>query len=384
MQGVESENWKGITLEMGQLRQRDYWPTSSWRTTTPQEFGLDAKSFIDLHQYAQGAQRVHSLLLVYSGYIVFEEYYHGWSQNKYHNMNSVTKSVTSALVGIALREGILDDLHRPALSFFPEYACQNQNVRKQAVTLHYLLSMSSGFVSPPGEIDTFLEHSSSVEKLLGRSVQHEPGKIFTYDDLDAHLVSLILNRVTRVPTAVFAQTYLFEPLGIWYDEQGRPYPWKHGIALADRPHPWGLWNEQDDALWSIDRQGYHIGGFGLQLTTREMAKFGYLYLNRGRWDGQIVLPATYVQDSLSQHVITPKDDTTHGEGYGYLWYLPHWWRYRSFWAIGFGGQVIACFPDLDVVVVMTAQPDLEGPPPHRKIISDFVMPILDEIASTQE
>jgi CubicO group peptidase (beta-lactamase class C family) len=380
---VESENWKGITLEMGQLRQRDYWPTSSWRTTTPQKFGLEAERFIDLHQYAQEEQRVHSLLLVYSGYIVFEEYYHGWSQNNYHNVNSVTKSVTSALVGIALRQGMLDDLHQPVLSFFPEYACQNQNKPKQAVTLRHLLYMSSGFVSSSGEIETFLEHSSSVEKILDRPVQYEPGQVFAYDDLDAHLISLILNRITGISTAVFAQTSLFAPLGIWYDEQGQPYPWKHGVALADRPHPWGLWNEQDDALWSIDRQGYHIGGFGLQLTTREMAKFGYLYLNQGRWDGQIVLPATYVQDSLSQHIITPKDDTTHGEGYGYLWYLPHWWLYRSFWAIGFGGQVIACFPDLDVVVAMTAQPDLEGPPPHRKIISGFVMPILDEIASTQ-
>ena len=323
-----------------------------------------------MQRCAQEDERIHSLLLVRSGYIVFEEYYHGWSQNKYHNVNSVTKSVTSALVGVALREKLIDTLDRPLLSFFSEYDARNGEA--DGVLLRHLLSLTSGLVSPPGDIDTFLEHTASLERILSRPAKHEPGQVFAYDDIDIHLVSLVLSRVTGMSTAAFALAYLFEPLGIWCDEQGEPYPWQHGKASEDTPHPWGLQDGQ--LLWSVDRQGNTIGAFGLQLTAREMAKFGYLYLKRGIWDGRQIIPAEYVQASIRAYSSTSK-----GADYGYCWYILHKRRQNAYLALGFGGQLIVCLPDLDMLFVMTAQPTIERPPAHSNVLDKGLWPLVEAL-----
>jgi CubicO group peptidase (beta-lactamase class C family) len=359
-------------------KQEMYWPTSAWRTLAPQVFGLKPEDFVPLHRSAQEDERVHSLLIIRSGYIVFEEYYHGWSQNHYHNVNSVTKNVTSALVGIALRDKKISTLHQSLFTFFPEYAFLGEQENRKAILLPHLLSLTSGF-QLLGEIDTFLEHTASLERILSRPIAHEPGQVFSYDDIDIHLISLILARVTGMPIVDLARTTLFEPLGIWHDEQGQAEPWRHGKAREDAPHPWGLWNAQDHQLWSIDRQGNRIGAFGLQLTTREMAKLGYLYLQQGMWDGQQIIPAEYVQASLQVHSATSK-----GTDYGYCWYLTRFREQRSFWAIGFGGQLIVCFPDLDLIFAMTARPDIDKPSAHIKIMDDAFGPLVEEIATRKE
>lgn len=352
--------------------QEKYWPTSAWRTLSPQTFGLRQEDFDPLRRAAQEEERFHSLLIVRSGYIVFEEYYHGWSQNHYHNVNSVTKSVTSALVGIALREKKIRSLDQSLFSFFPEYASFGEQEKRNAIHLHHLVSLTSGFTLL-GDAAAFLEQTATLEGMLRRPVSREPGQKFSYDDIDIHLIAHILTRATGMPLANFAQQYLFEPLGIWHDEQGQIYPWQHGMARADNPHPCGLWNDRSDHLWSIDRQGNEIGGFGLQLTTREMAKLGYLYLQQGMWDGQQLIPAAYVQASLRTYSSTPW-----GMGYGYCWYLERFREQNSFWAIGFGGQLIVCFPDLDVVLVMTARPDEDKPPVHIKFMYDVFAPLFVE------
>ena len=361
--------WKDTTLDISQ--HRDYWPTQNWKVKTPQETDLHPEPLTQLDSYAHDTDILRSVLIVRSGYIVFENYYHGWTQSRYQNVNSVTKSVTSALVGIALHEGYLQSLDQTLLSFFPEYTPQALDPRKQAITLRHLLSMSSGYQVPPRDVETFLEDTTSDEKMLDRPLQHNPGEAFGYDDVSCHFLSRILHRVTHMPLAHYAQTRLFEPLGIWRDEQGTLSPWAAGTRSADTPHPFALWNAQEDALWSVDPQGYHPAGLGLQLTTREMATFGYLYLNHGWWNGQAIIPENYVRDSLSQHSVT-----TRGEPYGYLWYvIPQWYGYTAYLAIGFGGQLIAVFPDLDTVVVTTFRPE-PGPSPSRTVMNDFLIPAI--------
>jgi CubicO group peptidase (beta-lactamase class C family) len=351
---------------------REYWPTSTWRSTPPQEFGIDPDNFKLLHQYAQEEERVRSVLIVYAGSLIFEEYYHGGGQNTYHNINSITKNVTSALIGIALQQKILATVNTSIFSFFPEYTSLDEQERRQAVQLHHLLSLTSGFEFQ-GSPAVFLEQTTSLEKILSRPMAHEPGTVFSYDDIDIHLISLILARVTGMSTVDFAQKYLFEPLGIWRDEQGQAYPWKHGAAIADEHHPYGLWDDAGDQLWSVERQGNVIGAYGLQLTTREMAKLGYLYLNQGVWDGQQIVPTEYLQASLR-----PYGKTAPGTGYGYCWYLPHYHGYDAFWAIGFGGQIIACFPELDVVFAMTSRPDEDAPAANHKIMNEGLGPLLEK------
>ena len=348
----------------------DYWPTRDWKTKTSQETPLHPGPLAQLEVYAQETDILRSILIVRSGYIAFENYYHGWAQNKYQNVNSVTKSVTSALVGIALREGYLQGLDQTLLSFFPEYRPHNLDPRKQAITLRHLLSMTSGYQVPPRDVETFLDDTSSLEKMLDRPLDHNPGEAYGYDDVSCHFLSLILHRVTKMPLARYAQTRLFEPLGIWRDEQGTSSPWLTGTRSADTPHPFALWNDQEDILWSVDSQGNYPAGMGLQLTTREMAKFGFLYLNRGQWNGQEIVGENYVQESLTRHSVT-----TRGGPYGYLWYLPLYNGHPSFLAIGFGGQLIGVFPDLDTIVVTTFHPE-PGPSPSQTVMNNFLIPAI--------
>lgn len=352
--------------------EKEYWPTSAWKSVSPQTIGIDPDNFTLLHQYAQEESKVRSVLIVQSGSIIFEKYYHGGGQHIYHNINSVTKNITSTLVGIALQQKMLTTVNASIYSFFSEYASLGQQEQLKAIHLHHLLSLTSGFEFQ-GSPAVFLERTASLKEILSRPIVHEPGTVFSYDDIDIHLISLLLERVTGIPTLDFAQKYLFEPLGIWRDEQGQAYPWKHGTAVADVPHPYGLWNEGGDKLWSVERQGNVIGAYGLQLTTREMAKLGYLYLRQGSWDGQQIISAEYVQTALRPYNKTPQ-----GSGYGYCWYLPYYHGYDAFWAIGFGGQIIACFPELDLVMAMTAQPDEEARSPHHKIMNEGLGPLLDK------
>lgn len=354
-----------------------YWPTATWRTLSPQTIGLQAEDFAPLRQAAQEDERVHSLLVVRSGYIVFEEYYHGWSQNHYHNINSITKNVTSTLVGIALREHKIAALDQSIFAYFPEYAALGEQENRKAIQLRHLLSLTSGY-TPRASIATFLEDTATLEKMLARPVSHEPGQVFSYDDIDIHLISYILARVTGIAFADFAQQYLFAPLGIWRDEQGQLYPWKHGTAIADQPHPYGLWNAQSDRLWSVDRQGNEIGSYGLQLTTRELAKLGYLYLHQGMWDGQQIIPAEYVEASLRSY-----STTSRGSEYGYSWYIIPFRGQPSFWGIGFGGQLLACFPNLDLIFAMTAHPAEDRPPAHVTIMNEAFGPLLEKIVKRQ-
>ncbi len=140
--------------------------------------------------------------------------------------------------------------------------------------------------------------------------------MFSYDDIDVHLLGRILAGVTDTSLANFALNKLFQPLGIWQDEQGALFPWMSETYRADVWHPFYLPDTQHGYLWTVDRVGYSWGSSGLQFTPREMAKFGYLYLKQGWWDGKEIVPAWYVQESLCQQITDE-----HGRGYGYLWWL---------------------------------------------------------------
>jgi CubicO group peptidase (beta-lactamase class C family) len=206
--------------------------------------------------------------------------------------------------------------------------------------------------------------------MIQRPMLHTPGEVHIYDDVSLHFLSLILTTQIQMPLASYAQSRIFEPLGIWQDEEGRKRPWQGGAFSKTDPHPFGLW-KNDDVLWSVEKRGYHPAGFGLQLTTREMAKFGYLCLNMGQWDGQQIIPATHMQETWTAHTTTPR-----GDGYGYLWFLPQWNGYAVHCAVGHGGQLIAIIPELDLVVVTTmyTEPGPTGPALPPVLMKEFILP----------
>jgi CubicO group peptidase (beta-lactamase class C family) len=317
---------------------RDYWPTQGWRTSAPEEQGMDPALLGQMFDAVEDRSlNVHGVVIVRHGNIVAEEYYSPYRQDTKHVLYSVTKSFISALVGIAIEEGYIESVDQRVLDFFPDHTFANPDPRKEAMTLEHLLTMTSGLDWEEG-MPIYLEMYRSrdwVQFVLDKPMVAEPGSQFVYCSGCSHVLSAIIQRTTGMNTLEYAQSRLFEPLGI------------------------------TDVYWESDSSGTSIGGWGLEITPRDMAKFGYLYLNGGVWDGQQVVPAEWVRTSVEKHVETDSD-----LGYGY-----QWWTYPSldaYTAIGRDAQLIFVIPDQDVVAVFTAE--LDGADALFELIEKFIAP----------
>jgi CubicO group peptidase (beta-lactamase class C family) len=300
-----------------------YWPTQEWRSATPEELGMDVLFLQQMFEYIQDqALNIHGVVVVRYGYIAAEKYYAPYNQSAPHAIYSCTKSVMSALIGIALAEGLIDDLDQDVLSFFPELTFANVNAWKEKMKLANLLTMQSGLSWQDG-MPTYIEMGAQedvIHYVLDRSMVAEPGSEFNYCSGCSHLLSIIVQRIASEGTLAFAKSRLFDPLGI------------------------------TDVVWELDRRGTPNGGWGLALTPRDMAKIGYLYLREGIWDGNQIIPAGWVRESTGQQVAIED-----GLGYGY-----QWWVYPLsglYAARGYQQQAIFVHPELDLVVVITAKID---------------------------
>jgi CubicO group peptidase (beta-lactamase class C family) len=335
--------------------QRDYWPTAGWRTTAPGDQGMDPAVLDDLDtQVPERYPQVRSLLVVRHGYLVYERYWHGVDAADGHNSYSVTKSVTSALVGIALGERHLQGLDQTVGELLAAHLPNNTDPRLGRVTLQQLLTMTGGLAGDDrstggdeGLIDRLFNSRDWVGHILGRPLAYNPGTAFAYSNATSHLLSAIVADATGQSTLAFARARLFNPLGIRSDKASEP------TILTWPPSPaQNKAYEQAAVAWPKDPRGYHFGAGWLRLPARDLAKFGYLYLNGGRWDTTQVVPADYVRASTQPHSHPPQLGPE--DGYGYQWWTTSVNLHASFVASGFGGQRIQVIPDLDLVVVITA------------------------------
>ncbi len=322
---------------MESLQNRDDWPTDEWRTALPESVGLDPLRVSAAAQAARVRLRtVNALLVVKNGYLVLEQYDHGFDAEASHHVMSVTKSVISALIGIAVQQGYLKNVQQPVLDFFPEYQPGPYDGAKRNLTLHHLLTMTSGIAwrtshnAAEPMLDRLWRSPDWKEFILSLPVNGKNLGKFQYNSAGSHLLSILLTRATGRSAREFANEQLFAPLGM------TPIP-------TDRLHD----TRQSDLFelhtphWLIDPQGHNTGGWGLALKPRDMARLGWLYLNQGRWNGQSIFPAQWVADST--RAATP--------GYGYQW----WIREGVYGAAGRGGHHIFCIPDQDMVVVIVSQ-----------------------------
>jgi CubicO group peptidase (beta-lactamase class C family) len=318
---------------------------------------------------------LHGLLIVRHGYLIFEEYFQGFHRHSYNNISSVTKSIVSMLIGVALAQGLLTNLDQRLLDFFPEQAVEEQDPRKHAVTLRHLLNMQTGFSKE-------LPHEywlNPVQLAVERPMEGVPGEQFYYDSQSVDILSGILTLVTGQNAAEFADATLFKTLGIWREKEAR-FTWQNDPQGA---HTWqkdALWDETAGYLWKIDPQGNNPGGFGAHLMAREMAKLGYLYLNNGYWDGTQIVPAAYVQNSTRQH---SEGGAPIHVPYGYLWWITRHENYTVFFASGFGSKLIYVIPALDLVVVTIASTENAARNPKqnediRELIPRFILPAITE------
>ena len=309
-------------------------PVADWPTSTPQEQGFVPGPLAELVRDLRGGRRypdIHSLLVVRNDYLVVEEYLDGWQPSRIHTLQSVSKSVTSALVGIAIEQGKISGVEEKILSFFPEHrGIENLDARKRAITLADLLTMRSGTDyhergsgAPHFELNALARGWDRF--YLDRPMVRQPGTYFQYDSGGVVLMSSLLRARTGLHADGFAERYLFAPLGI------------------------------TEKSWFRNQEGHPHTGGGLDLRPRDMARFGLLYLSRGRWGERQVVPAEWVASSLARHVTLDRGRTV---GYGYLWWVlagdPDGGGEDIYAAMGFMGQYIFLVPEHDLLVVSTA------------------------------
>jgi CubicO group peptidase (beta-lactamase class C family) len=283
--------------------------------------GQTGADFIELRRLAATLPRLHSLVVAHRGEVVFEHYGRGYSATRLANVKSASKSVISALIGIAIERGLIKGVDQRAADFFPELA-RDQDARKRAITVEHLLTMRSGLESTSGQnYGRWVTSRNWVAHALARPLVADPGMTMQYSTGTSHILSALLTRVTKTSTWQFANAALGKPLGIQI------------------------------ARWPQDPQGIYFGGNDMLLTPRQMVAFGELYLNEGRVKGQQVVPERWVKTSCVPRTSSRFDP---GREYGYGWWIDEVGGETACYAWGYGGQFILVFEDLDLVVTATS------------------------------
>jgi CubicO group peptidase (beta-lactamase class C family) len=295
------------------------WPDTGWVSVSPEALGL-SPDMVDstITAVSRKLPELRALLVVIGGRIAVERYFRGTEPTEAVNTKSVTKSLLSALTGIALERGTLDSLEAPVAKWLATDMPEGVDSRIQQLTVRHLVAMTGGFEwQENGPVTSeWLQSPNQVRFALGLRMVAPPGRVFNYNTAASHLLSVALSRAAMTGLAQYADSMLFSPIGV-------------------RPGPWGR-----------DSQGNFEGGSELHLTPRDMARFGLLYLGHGRWKDRQVVPKEWVLES------------TRPQGrvdYGYLWwYLPEEWGGPAINALGYGGQLISIVPEANAVIVLAS------------------------------
>lgn len=318
------------TIEPNAKNQKPVWPTQGWLTSTPEAQGMDSGTLIRMLEnikedpYAktmiEEGRSVESITVIRNGYLVVDGYLHPYDKTLKHSIYSCTKSIVSALVGIAIDKGYIKDVNQPLSSFFPEKTA-HLDAQKTGITLEHLLTMSSGLETQDSYqyqwkgLGGMINSPDWIQFVLDLPLAAEPGKQFEYSNLSSYLLAAILHKTTKMPVLAFARQHLFGPLGI------------------------------EDVKWKADPNGIYAGWGSMMLMPRDMAKIGLLYLNHGKWDGKQIVPRAWVETSTKHHM-----DANLFSGYGYQWWVE---KEDYYAAVGYQGQFIFVVPSKKLVVVFT-------------------------------
>jgi CubicO group peptidase (beta-lactamase class C family) len=327
------------------------WPTAGWETSVPEEQGIDSAKLADMFNQIQASgYNIHSVVIVRHGKLVAEAYRVPNDASTIHQLMSCTKSFISALVGIAIDQGAIQSIDQRVLDFFPDRTPANLDDAKRGMTLRDLLTMSSGFDWQGGmleepSIDQLYFSPDWVQFMLDLPLSDAPGSRFVYNSGGSHLLSAIVQQATGQTAEELARTDVFAPLGItsWH--------------------------------WEADPQGISTGYAGLWLAPRDMAKFGYLYLHGGQWDGQQIVPAQWVADSTREPI--KAGGSWLSDGYGYQWWVDAKGYYM---ALGFGGQYIVVIPDRDMVVTFTSGLPAASFFVPEDLLNEYILPASESSA----
>lgn len=253
----------------------DYTPRtdSEWPISTPAEQGLDPELVAELYANAGEMENIYSLLVFKNGHLVAEDYFNGGSPTQQVNIHSVTKSINSALVGLALEEGCLTSLDQKMMDFFPEFESRIRDPRKRDITIREMLQMRAGYPweEATAEGTELLFSGFHTADLINVPLARDPGSGGAYSNLTAHLLGLIVARACDTDLKTFADEHLFGPLGI------------------------------EEGFWQVDWDGDYLGYSDIELSAYDLAKFGLVYMNNGQHNGKQIVPAEWVHDSLQTY-----------------------------------------------------------------------------------
>lgn len=267
-----------------------------------------------------------SLVVSRGGEVVVEKYYRGMRADRAVNVKSVSKTLLSPLVGIAIRDGLLEGPEQRIDEILPETFDQLEasgrfDPRKRQVTLHHLLSMTTGIEGTSfGNYGAWVSSRNWTWDALRRPMECDPGRCWDYSTGNTHLLSVILSRQTGTTLRAYAREVLFGPLGIPLYE------------------------------WDRDPQGYYLGGNNMAMRPRDLLKFGQLFLDGGRYDGEQLVPEEWIELSWRPRNRSPWN----GHRYGYLWWIEDWGGEIAYFAWGYGGQYVVVVPRLELVAVVTS------------------------------
>ncbi len=306
-------------------------PGDDWKVSTPTEQGLDPMLVAELYFNATRLSRLYGLLVIKNGYLIAERYFNEGVVDRKNQLQSATKSYTSALVGIALDQGCLSSVDQKMIDFFPEFAGQITDPRKGQIAIRDMLQMRAGYPDEETDPDLFeaLLSGNYLPLIVGFPLTSDPGTEFQYSGLTSHLLGVIVARTCDTDLMSFAREHLFSPIG---------------AELGDD--------------WIQDRDGYYIGLAGMHVSARDMAKFGLLYLSDGEYEGNQILSANWVSDSLQRYTEPARRSYGYFRdvGYGYQWWSGRAGDHYFNYAAGHGGQYIVLLDELDMVIVASADP----------------------------
>ncbi len=326
---------------------KEYWPSGSWRTSTPENQGMDSKKLFEMFKAIRDEKTpIHSVLIIKNGYLVTEAYFSPYKKNIKHSIYSSTKSITSTLVGIAIDEGYIKGIDQKVLDFFPDLeleqdgylAAEREQYQVEDMTIENLLTMSAGHTEDSS--NSIFMTKDFPQTFFSLHFSSKPGTKFLYDSGATHLLSEIISKATGMSTEAYAKKHLFDPMQI------------------------------TDYTWDKDPNNTNLGGWGLYLKPSDMAKFGYLALKNGKWNNRQLVPKEWIKTATSKHIEGYWGETR-ADDYGYLWWINPFGGFR---ADGYGGQYIFVVPEQDLVAVFTAGVNYSEEMQPMNCMSNYIMP----------
>ena len=291
---------------------------------------------------------IDSMLVQHCGKRIFEDYRRGYDSIMPHDIQSSTKTYTMLLIGVLIEQGKIESVDVPLRDLLPEYASMLEG-DKAKITLHHVLTMTTGLqwrdFGKGNSFEKIIAAKDSVKYILSEPLITPPGETFFYNTGSSHLLSAIVTAITGKSAFDFGKEVLFEPL------------------------------EMMDYEWDSFPDGLSLGGWGLYTRPRDMMKIGQLILDDGRWNGKQLINARFLEAATTQQIDTKGG--IGGRGYGYQMWIPNGFNKTDLAAaLGYGGQSIFVFDDLDLVVVFTASVEkpLENAKAQAYILSEFVVP----------